>query len=294
MAIGGAKGGVGKTIVAVNLALALTQTNLCSCVANDKQGAIRVVIIDADYENANTHILLGISKIEKSIENYFNQEIDLNSLVIETKYKNLRLICGGNNKIELAPAKKKRFLEEIKKIPADFVVIDLAAGMADGMIDLFNLADEKIMVVTPQYTSLQNAYGFIKEAFLQKLKSVPEMVVCLRHVDNDPFRLISALKKLSDDHPLKRRFDLSISEQRFWILANMVQEEKDLSVINGLVKLTKEFFNIDASTLGKIHFSQEIFASVNKTIPFIAFDNQSENSKQLRKIAFILSEYSKS
>ena len=164
MAVGGGKGGVGKTIVSTNLALLLADAN-----------KHQVVVFDGDFGNANCHTLLGITKIDHSIEEYFAQNNKLSELIRLTAYPKVGLICGAANKMDgflAEPAIKKRLFQDL---PGHwtwiFVIIDLGAGVGDETLDLYNFSDEKLVVVTPQFTSLENAYSFVKSAFIRDLKS---------------------------------------------------------------------------------------------------------------------------
>ncbi|MBF0301202.1 MAG: hypothetical protein HQK51_21010, partial [Oligoflexia bacterium] len=218
---------------------------------------------------------------------------NLDDIIIDTPYKNLRLICGGNDKIDYNQIKQKSLISEIKKISVNFVIIDLGAGLNDEMIDLYNLADEKIMVVTPQLISLQNAYSFIKAAFCREVEKNQKMAVCLRHLKNDIARLVVAINNLEDSHLLKNELKKIALKQRFWIMPNMVQEENNIIHISRLKELIKEYVEIESAVLGSIRYSNEIQSSVSRMIPFVVSSPQSDNSKQLRKIAFNLFEYSK-
>ncbi|MBF0205756.1 MAG: P-loop NTPase [Oligoflexia bacterium] len=270
---------MGKTIVTVNLALALTETEK------------RVVILDADFGNANAHTLLGITEVKQSIEDFFVRDANLNDLILKTNFKNLYLICGGMNKIDYALYKTNGLKKQIREILADFILLDLGAGISNEHCELYNLADEKIMVVTPQLTSLQNAYSFAKSTFMEDLRSVREMSICLQHIDNDLFRLVQAIKKLPSEHFLHNKFAQVLKKQKMWILANMTHGEKELHTVYELKNLVKEYLEIEATILGELGDSRDVQNSINEMIPFIMTNPQSENAKRLRKIALNLSEY---
>jgi hypothetical protein len=159
IAVGGGKGGVGKTLVSVNLSLALSRMEKS------------VILLDGDIGNCNCNTLLGITRVESSLEDYLRRERSLSEITVSTAYPGLRLVCGAQNKVDALPAAEmSRLLDDIGQVEADVLVIDLGAGMSDETLDLYRLADDKIIVVTPQVTSLQNAYGFIKSAFFHDLE----------------------------------------------------------------------------------------------------------------------------
>ncbi|MBF0366494.1 MAG: P-loop NTPase, partial [Oligoflexia bacterium] len=263
IAIGGAKGGVGKTILAVNLALALTEANQS------------VVLLDADFGGANCHTFMGMVDPIKSLEDYFTKKIEFSDLIIDTPYKNLRLLCGGNNKIDSEQIKSRPLLTEIRKIAANFVIIDLGAGLNDEMLGLYNLADEKIIIVTPQLTSLQNAYSFLKAAFQKEVEKSQNMALCLRHLDNNLCRLVYAVSELPSSHRLKNELETLAIKQKFWILANMVYDEHHLLSVSKLKELVKDYLSIDSAMLGKIQHTPEIQNSLSIMIPFVLLNPQS-------------------
>ena len=88
IAVGGGKGGVGKTIVAVNLALTLSRL------------PCNVTLLDGDAGNCNCNTLLGITRVESSLEDYLRRERSLNEITVPTVYPGLQLVCGAQNKVD--------------------------------------------------------------------------------------------------------------------------------------------------------------------------------------------------
>lgn len=66
---------------------------------------------------------------------------------------------------------KARLIRKFREINADFVILDLGAGTSANTLDFFLLADKKVVVVTPEPTSIENAYRFIKSSFYRMLRA---------------------------------------------------------------------------------------------------------------------------
>ena len=274
IALGGAKGGVGKTIISVNLAFALSQMNK------------RVTLFDGDFGNANCNTLLGITRVESSVEDYLCKDLALNDVRLSTMYPQLSLICGVQNKVDdLITEKKELLLNDIRMIDSDYLVIDLGAGVSDDTLDLYKLADEKIIILTPQFTALQNAYGFIKSAFYNDLKDVNGLVSLLGEAGSDPIKLNSLINNLDPDHNTRREFISVVARQSFKIVGNMVDSEKDLKIIENLQQVVKDYLNIESLILGTLESSKEIENSVNRLTPFVALNPGAKNSQEIKWIA---------
>ena len=274
IAVGGGKGGVGKTIVAVNLALALS-------------GMLeKVTLLDGDIGNCNCNTLLGITKVDSSLEGYLRKERTLDEITVSTAYPGLRLVCGAQNKVDgFLTTEMPRLLNDIRQVDADCLVIDLGAGMSDETLDLYRLADDKIIVVTPQVTSLQNAYGFIKSAFFHDLKRSGGLAALLDEAGSDPQKLHALVGRLEEGHATRHAFAVVLARQRFKIVGNMVNNDKDLKIIQNLQKVVGQYLHIDNTVLGTIATSEDICNSVNKITPFVVLSPDLPHSLEMKQMA---------
>ena len=161
-AIGGGKGGIGKSAIAANLGVILAQLGH------------RVVLIDADLGGANLHTMLGVSGSGPTMADFvFRRRDSLEDVTVATNTPGLRLISGNRSPVEMANpryAQKLRLLRHIAGLPADHVILDLGAGTSFNVLDFFLAAEHGVLVVVPEATSVENAYHFLKAAFFRKLK----------------------------------------------------------------------------------------------------------------------------
>jgi flagellar biosynthesis protein FlhG len=163
-AVGGGKGGVGKSIVASSLALALSATGR------------RTAVVDADLGGANLHTLFGVDRPRATLADFMRGEVaELADLLAPTSVPQVSLISGARALPDMANpkyAQKSRLLRHLRRLPVDNVVLDLGAGSSFNVVDFFLAADRGLVVVTPEATAIDNAMQFLKAAFFRSLREV--------------------------------------------------------------------------------------------------------------------------
>lgn len=166
VALASGKGGVGKSVVAANLAhqLALREKT--------------VVLVDLDWGGSNAHTLLGVPNTNPGIGQYMaDKECRLTDLVIRLKTPGLSFIPGDGQAAGAANlpfVRKQKLLRELTTLEADYVVLDLAAGSHYNTVDVFLSSGLGLLVTTPEPTALLNSYSFLKTALYRLLsQSVP-------------------------------------------------------------------------------------------------------------------------
>ena len=162
--MGGGKGGVGKSIVASNLALALAATGQ------------RTAVVDADLGGANLHTLFGVARPRATLADFVRGDVaDLADLLVPTSVPDVVLISGARALPDMANpkyAQKSKLLRHLRRLPVEHVVLDLGAGSGFNVVDFFLAADHGLVVVTPEATALDNAMQFLKAAFFRSLREV--------------------------------------------------------------------------------------------------------------------------
>lgn len=167
--IASGKGGVGKTVIAANLGLALAT-----------MGKV-VILVDLDLGGSNLHTLLGIRNRNTGVGEWLNSPKEatppVESLVIATEYPRLFFIPGDGllpGTANLPFFRKRKLLKGIESLTADFVLVDLGGGSSYNTVDLFLSSLSGLVVTVPQTTAVLNAYAFVKAAVYRfLLRSFP-------------------------------------------------------------------------------------------------------------------------
>jgi flagellar biosynthesis protein FlhG len=163
IAVGGGKGGVGKTLVSVNLSLALADRGH------------RVLLVDADLGGANAHTVLGVPAPTATLSDFIERKKSLDDLAVSTPYANLRFVSGALDDVDAANpqhSSKMRLLRKLSSFDTDVLLLDLGAGTSFNTLDFFLIASHGLLVVLPEPTSVENAYRFLKAAFFRRLAVV--------------------------------------------------------------------------------------------------------------------------
>lgn len=168
IAITSGKGGVGKTNIAVNVALALCQMNH------------RVVLIDVDLGLANVDIVLGVTPAF-NLGHVFRGEKTLHEIIVEGPL-GLKLLSGGSGVTDLANLNGWRlevFIKSLEQLNRefDFVILDTGAGIHRNVLSFVLAASEVLVVTTPEPTAITDAYGLLKVIHQRSPKSEVRLVV---------------------------------------------------------------------------------------------------------------------
>jgi len=168
IAVASGKGGVGKTSLSVNLAL---------CLAQMGRG---VTLFDADLGMANVEVMLGLIP-PYSLYEVLYEDKTLEEITVQGPL-GINIISGGSGFMEMANldhTRRKRLLEMLNQFCGrdDFVLIDTGAGINKNVLGFVAAAGEVIIVVTPEPTSLTDAYALIKILANFKVHSEVHLVV---------------------------------------------------------------------------------------------------------------------
>lgn len=147
------KGGVGKTTLVCNLAFEL-----------GRRGH-KVLILDGDLGMANVDIMFG-HRARLNLSHVLENRCQLEDILLDVA-PGVQLIPGGSGIYELArlqPLQKQILMDQVSRLNRsfDFMLVDTAPGIDDNVLYLNAAAAEILVVVTPDPTSLTDAYALIK------------------------------------------------------------------------------------------------------------------------------------
>lgn len=153
IAVTSGKGGVGKTSISVNLALQMQEMGK------------KVVILDADFGLANVEVMLGIRPRYNLADLIFNNK-SIEEIITEGPM-GIGFISGGSGVQDLVNLDKENLKQLIAKLVKldslyDIVIIDTGAGISDSVVEFVLSSPEVLLIVTPEPTSITDAYSLLK------------------------------------------------------------------------------------------------------------------------------------
>jgi len=173
MAITSGKGGVGKTNIAANLAVALARKNR------------RVLLVDGDLGLANLDLLLGVMP-QYTLLHVVSGEKSLEEIIVPT-FANVKLVPAASAAEDLANLddfRRECFLRTLSTVDqdVDLILLDLGAGIGKNVTSLALAADEIVIVTTPEPTSVSQAYAMMK--VLAAHRGVPDFKIVVNMADS--------------------------------------------------------------------------------------------------------------
>ncbi|RMF61456.1 MAG: DUF4339 domain-containing protein [Calditrichaeota bacterium] len=283
IAIASGKGGVGKTVLTTSIGVGLASMGH------------EVVMVDADLGGPDLHTCMGMLEPELTFFDFYSLQKDsLNEIVLDTPVENLRLISGACGTLGLANLKyfqKRRLIRELKKVHADAILLDLGAGSAFDVIDFFMLADEKLLVMTPEPTSIYEAFGFIKICLMRELnralKAYPEALEILaREEVNRPGKARTAIRDilrqiedLNQEAAASFRDVLDSFSPR--LVLNMVKQPEEVKEGQALQAAAMELLSVYVQYLGYISYDPNVTEAIKSLKPFLLHAPKSRAAQDL-------------
>jgi flagellar biosynthesis protein FlhG len=152
IAVSSGKGGVGKTNVSINMAIAYARLGK------------KVIVMDADLGLANVNVILNMIP-KYNLYHVIRKQKSMRDIILDTEY-GIQIVAGasGFSKIaNLSEEERQNFIEELYTLSsADIVIIDTSAGVSSNVLDFIAASDDTIIVTTPEPTAITDAYGIIK------------------------------------------------------------------------------------------------------------------------------------
>lgn len=256
IAVAGGKGGVGKSTIAANLALAIAKLGH------------RVTIVDADLGAANLHTMFGVLHPDTGIADFLDKRLEtLDAARLQVVLPTLGLVPGTSRpgSANLTRAHKLRLLRGIANLECDVVVVDVGAGTSFNVVDLVAAADIKLFVLTPQLPSLHNAYALLKACVHRVVRKLATDDVGQGLIDSalgqeKKARTIPQL--MSVIAPLDATLAQTITDTlgRFGVglVANQVETEADVAALSRMSPLMHDHLMVQAPMMASIRRSSAL------------------------------------
>lgn len=286
IAVGGGKGGVGKSFISSSIAIFLAQLGYDT------------VAIDLDLGGANLHTSLGLPLHNRGINEFISdQNFDFKDLLQDTHWPKLKLISGSSEALDVAnvdEVQRSRIMSAIFRHKADFTILDLSAGTHHSTLDFFLMAKHKVVVFTPEPSSIENAYRFLKASFFRKLRRYEHQLQLKTQIDEllanrtthgikNPSDLIRVLVEREPVLGLKLKHILG--EMNFEIVLNQARTRQETDMGLALQSVCNKYFGFPCGFLGGLEYDNAVWQSLRQNHHLLMANRQSHLYAQLMKIA---------
>jgi flagellar biosynthesis protein FlhG len=284
-AIGGGKGGTGKSFVAANLGLHLASL--------DRD----VVLIDADLGAPNLHTLLGVRPSHPDLGDFLTGATPtLEAAAAKTPFPHLRLVKGSENILFIANLphyRKLRLLRQIRQLQAPSVILDLGTGSSFNTLDFFLSANPGIVVTTPEPTAIENTYLFLKSCIMRVLKlymdhyKIRELhQKMLDQIEKNSQSLYGFFKSLMEtDRAYGTILYRALRGFRPCLVMNKTRDEQDAAVGRSVADVARKYLLIDMKYLGAVPYDGDVRTSLKGLKPYYPNHRHSAAAKAIRQIS---------
>ena len=292
---GGGRGGVGKSVLAVNMAVYLAQLGRS------------VVLVDADPAGAELHTMLGLppagdpgragdrspsAKADDGSDEGDERELD----PVPTQVPGLKLLpqlYRVGSTVPVRPGSKPRWARHLRQLDADYVLLDLGSGTLPSTLDLFLMADLGLCVTAPEPPSIEATYRFMRALFLRVMR---------RLFVTDRFKMRLFERAQADLGPLPSpqdlvralaRYDTSLANQGAVELAQMqarlvvngARLRTDVDLGPAMCDMSTRYLGVTFDYVGHIEQDDSVWLSVVRRRPLLIDSPTSKSARNLERIA---------
>ncbi len=283
--IGGGKGGTGKSFISSALGFFLSENGG------------RTILIDGDLGGSNLHSFFGRDKIRGTLTDYFKNLSDLQGICSETGRSGLRFIAGDMGTINPKSVpffRRTKFYRDISELECDHVIIDLGAGSVLNTIDTFLISDKKIVVTTPEITSIENLYLFVKKVLIRYISDLYNDKGFGKLVRNfwkgrDRSKQVESFSGFIEylreiDPALKNEIDNDYKKMNFNLIVNQVKNREQEKSGISLCSILKKHFKVGSKFTGFINYDENFWKMIEKKEPVNEIWKSGEIKKSIERI----------
>jgi flagellar biosynthesis protein FlhG len=267
VAIGGGKGGIGKSLISANLGIELARRGK------------KVVLVDADLGGANLHTTLGVEVPKRTLSDFVERRVHrMEDVITPTGIENLGLVSGALDHLDAANpryAQKMRLLRHVQALDVDFALLDLGAGTHTNVLDFFLVADHGLLVLVPEPTAVENAYRFVKAAFWRRMRNVAQVFgyeALLRSLMGtatfrSPVELVQTISERDPEAGATLARQLASFRPR--LVVNQVRTPQDADIGKAIVGAWRKYFGLEMDYLGCIAYEDDMWKAVRARRPLL-------------------------
>lgn len=281
------KGGVGKSVLVANLGISLASFGQ------------RTVLVDLDLGGSNLHTYLGLKNRNLGLGNFLiDKSVSFEDVMVRTPYPNLDFIPGDvlvTGVANVAPSQKRSIVSNLRKLEADYVLIDLGSGSHVSTLDFFLMSNSGLVVTTPQAPSILNAYGFLKNATFRLLqqtfsthKGVTKLLTSVAREstpNSTPSinQIVQRIRKLSKK--AERTAREAIEQFKPSIIVSMADRPEDMEIVQSLRTLIEQNLSVEPLCLGFLYYDYVVREAVDNTVPLALVGRDSLILKEIDRVA---------
>lgn len=284
--IASGKGGVGKSLISANLAIAL-----------GKAGK-KVILADFDLGASNLHLVIGQQAPKAGLGTFLTGQSKFEDIILQTEYENVSFIPGDSEIPGLSLLKseqKSQIIKKFQQFDADYLIIDLGAGTHLNILDFFLLSPQGIIVTAPTVTATLNAYLFLKNAVFRLMyNSFPKKSPAYQFLDNlkkdatslQKMYIPKLIEAISEIDPTNAKiFQHRMEQFRPRLIMNMINDPKDTDKTLKIRRSCKEYLGIDLEYLGVIYRDSMQDVALSSRLPIIVYKPQSIVSQAIFRMS---------
>lgn len=265
IAIGGGKGGIGKSFVSSSIAIFLSNMGH------------ETYLFDLDLGGANLHTTLGEGMPKVGVNEFLtDSSLTINDVSTQTAFPNLKLVAGSSDLVDVADInefQRSRLMSAIYNLKTKFIILDLSAGTHHTTLDFFLMANQKIVVFTPEPSSIENAYRFLKASFYRKIRRFENqlhltgLIAELMSQKNTlglraPSDLLRAI--VARDPENGRQLQHLMGQLNFEIILNQVRALKDAELGPSIQGVCTKYFGLPFNYLGHVEHDNAVWQALRK------------------------------
>jgi flagellar biosynthesis protein FlhG len=287
IAVGGAKGGVGKSALAANLAVGLSLLGQ------------EVVLADLDLGGADVHLYLGVKNLPKTWNDFLDRKVDsLEAIVTPTAFQGLKLIGGDSSRLgseNLPYAQKRKIMRHLQEMKGDFLILDLGGNSSYNVLDFFLFADHKIVISGTEPASILDSYSFVKVSIYRFLErsfsehnSLKDLALKFKNgswEQSNGLSLDFIFKEVRErDADAYNQIMKSYESFRVSLVINMAENRKDFQIAESMQRVLKEKCFLNVGVLGTIPFDKLARRAARSFTPIIVEYPRCQPSKAIHQM----------
>jgi len=294
-AVGGGKGGIGKSLLASNLAISLSRFGNT------------VTAIDLDLGGANLHTTLGVDLPKKSLSDFFtSRSLSLQECQVPSGLPRLNLISGAQDSVnvtQITPEQKQSLVRQARELDADYLIFDLGAGTSSYTMDFFLEADVGLIALLPEPTSIENCYRFIKTAYYTKLlnakslSDIRELVEAATDSEGSsgiksPSDLFREVNRQNPEAAMRLKKEISLFQPK--LVLNQARTQTDVEIGNSVKAVCKRYFGIEMDYIGHLDYDSSVWQAIRRKRPLMMeFPNSKLVGTIDRMVQYLLKRHGK-